>query len=133
MNTLYNEIDTYCCDWLSNLMDAGAITPGDIDERSIEDITPNELARYERVHFFAGIGVWDYALRSEGWPEDEPVRTGSGPRQPVTEASKGAGFGRSACSKSTGRWGGTAECACRDSGRYVGFGRPKPLTIFLAQ
>ena len=29
--------------------------------------------------FFAGIGVWSFALRNAGWPDDRPVWTGSCP------------------------------------------------------
>jgi hypothetical protein len=29
-----------------------------------------------QCHFFAGIGVWSYALRLAGWPDDRPVWTG---------------------------------------------------------
>jgi DNA (cytosine-5)-methyltransferase 1 len=87
----YNEIDKYCCDWLSNLMDAGLITPGVICDRSIEDVFPDELAGYRRVHLFAGIGLWDYALNIAGWGDDE-VWTLSCPCQPFSAAGKGAGF-----------------------------------------
>ncbi len=33
----YNEIDRYCCQWLSNLIRDGLITPGTIDPRSIKE------------------------------------------------------------------------------------------------
>ena len=39
----YNEIDRYCCDWLQNLMDAGHITPGKIDDRPIQELTPDDV------------------------------------------------------------------------------------------
>lgn len=86
----YNEIDRYCCDWLSNLMDAGEITPGTICDKSIEDVTPNEVVGYERVHWFAGIGAWDAALKLANWRG--PVWTASCPCQPFSSAGKGAGF-----------------------------------------
>lgn len=63
----YNEIDPYAADWLRNLIAGGHIAPGVVDTRSIEDIAPDELLGYTQVHFFAGIGVWSYALRLAGW------------------------------------------------------------------
>ena len=87
----YNEIDPYAAQWLRNLMAEGWITKGDVDERSIEDVRPNELAGYDRLHFFAGVAVWDYALNQAGWGRRE-VWTGSCPCQPFSAAGKGAGF-----------------------------------------
>lgn len=92
MTAFYNEIDPYCAQWLRNLIDAGHIAPGVVDERSIEDITPNELRGYTQCHFFAGIAVWSYALRLAGWPDDRPVWTGSCPCQPFSSAGKGHGL-----------------------------------------
>ena len=91
MTAFYNEVDRYCCDWLSNLMDAGHIMPGKIDDRDIRELTPDDVRGYERVHFFAGIAGWDLALRLAGWPADRPVWTGSCPCQPFSAAGKGAG------------------------------------------
>ena len=87
MTAYYNEIDRFCCDWLSNLMDAELITPGKIDDRSIIDVRPDDLAGYERVHFFAGVGGWDYALNLAGW--FGPVWTGSCPCPPFSSAARG--------------------------------------------
>jgi hypothetical protein len=36
----YNEIDPFAAQWLRNLIAAGHIAPGDVDERSIEDVHP---------------------------------------------------------------------------------------------
>ncbi len=88
----YNEYDKSAAAWLRELIKAGHIAAGDVDERSIEDVLPNDLIGYTQCHFFAGIGVWSYALRKAGWPDDRPVWTGSCPCQPFSAAGKGAAF-----------------------------------------
>lgn len=87
----YNEIDPYAAQWLRNLIAAGLIADGDVDERSIVDIEPRDLSGYGQCHFFAGIGGWSYALRLAGWPDAEPVWTGSCPCQPLSGAGQRKG------------------------------------------
>jgi DNA (cytosine-5)-methyltransferase 1 len=92
MTAYYNEIEPYAVQWLRNLIDAGLIAKGHVDDRDIRDVTPGDLAGYTQCHFFAGIGGWSLALRQAGWPDDRPVWTGSCPCQPFSAAGKGAGF-----------------------------------------
>lgn len=87
----YNEIDPYAAQWLRNLIAAGHIAPGDVDERSIVDVRPDDLDGYVQCHFFAGIGGWSYAARLAGWPDDRPLWTGSCPCQPFSVAGAGKG------------------------------------------
>ena len=92
MTAYYNEIDPFAAAWLRELIKAGVIAPGDVDERSIEDVDAADLRPYTQCHFFAGIGVWSYALRQSGWPDDRPVWTGSCPCQGFSVAGKQKGF-----------------------------------------
>ncbi|RVQ55764.1 DNA cytosine methyltransferase [Sinorhizobium meliloti] len=86
MTAYYNEIDPYAAQWLRNLIDAGHIAPGDVDERSIVDVQPDDLKGYTQCHFFAGIAGWSLALRLAGWEDNRTVWTGSCPCQPLSVA-----------------------------------------------
>ena len=89
----YNEFDPKAAAWLRELIKAGEIPPGDVDERSITEIDPHELKPkgYTQHHFFAGIGGWAFALQLADWPADRPVCTGSCPCQPFSDAGLGLG------------------------------------------
>ena len=87
----YNEINPHAAEWLRHLAAAGLIPAGDVDERSIEDVSPDDLRGYTSCHFFAGVGGWAYALREAGWPDDKQVWSGSCPCQPYSAAGLGLG------------------------------------------
>lgn len=79
----YSENDKYKAAWLRNLIAAGEIAPGEVDERDIRDILPSDLDGFTQCHFFAGIGAWSHALRRAGIPDTLPVWTGSCPCFPA--------------------------------------------------
>lgn len=85
----YNEIDPFAAAWLRNLIAANLIPAGEVDERSIVDVSPDDLRRFRQCHFFAGIGGWALAARLAGWPDDREIWTGSAPCQPFSVAGQG--------------------------------------------
>ena len=111
MTAYYNENEPFAAAWLRELIARNLIAPGDVDERSIEDVTPNDVRGYTQCHFFAGVGVWSYALRLAGWPDDRPVWTGSCPCPPFSSAGK-----KKACPGC----GGTNPIPCpRRTGHFI--------------
>ena len=88
----YNDNDPFVCKWLKELIKAGLIPDGHVDNRSITEIRPSDLDGFTQCHFFAGIGGWSLALRLAGWPDSKRVFTGSCPCQPFSAAGKGRGF-----------------------------------------
>lgn len=85
----YNEFDPKAAAWLRELIAQKLIPVGHVDERSITDVSPNDLRGFIQCHFFAGIGGWPLALRLARWPDKRPVGTGSCPCQPFSGAGKG--------------------------------------------
>ena len=88
----YNEYDPFAADWLRQLIAAGHLPAGDVDERSIEDVSADDVMGYTQCHWFAGIGGWPYALRLAAWPDEREIWTGSPPCQPFSTAGKRGGY-----------------------------------------
>ena len=92
MSAYYNEFDPFAAAWLRELIKSGFIPEGDVDERSIVDVSPDDLKGYTQCHFFAGIGGWALAARLAGIPDDFPLWTGSCPCQSFSTAGQKKGF-----------------------------------------
>jgi len=91
MTNYYNEFDPFAAEWLRALIRDGHLPAGDVDTRSIVDVTPDDLKGYTQCHFFAGIGGWSHALSLAGISPDTPLWTGSCPCQPFSTAGKHKG------------------------------------------
>ena len=87
----FNDFDESACAWIAELMKQGYIPPGEIDRRSILEVTPDDVKGFKQCHFFAGIGGWAYALRLVGVPVDISLWTGSPPCQPFSVAGRRKG------------------------------------------
>ena len=91
MSAYYNEFDAKTAAWLRELIRRGLIADGIVDDRSITEVTPDDLRGFTQSHFFAGIGGWSAALRLAGWSDARPVWTGSPPCQPFSAAGQQEG------------------------------------------
>lgn len=87
MTVYYNENNPFCAQWLRNLIAAGHLPAGDVDDRSIEDVEPADVAGYVQCHWFAGVGGWPLALRLAGVSPTAKVWTGSPPCQQNSNAA----------------------------------------------
>lgn len=86
MTAYYNEFEPFAAAVLRELIKAGAIEDGEVDERDIQEVKAEDLEGFTQVHLFAGFGVWSHALRCSGWPDDRPVWTASCPCPPFSSA-----------------------------------------------
>ena len=91
MAAYYNEIEPHTAAWLRDLIKAGEIADGEVDERDIRDVRPDDVRGFTQCHWFAGVGGWSLALRLAGWDDSRPAWTGSCPCQPYSVASCGHG------------------------------------------
>lgn len=92
MSAYYNDNDPFMVEWLKHLIKRKVIVDGEVDGRSIKEIDPKEISQFTQCHFFAGIGVWSYALRRAGWPDDLRVWTGSCPCPSFSASGERRGF-----------------------------------------
>src|SRR6185312_13897840 len=91
MANYYNEWDKDAADWIRDLVAAKLIPEGDVDERSITDVRPEDLRGYTQCHFFCGIAGWPLALRLAGVSDTRSLWSGSPPCQPFSAAGKQQG------------------------------------------
>lgn len=88
----YNEFHPAAAEWLRELIKEKLIPNGDVDDRSIAEVTAGDVRGYTQAHWFAGIGGWSLALQLAGVPSDTPLWTGSCPCPSFSTAGKGKGF-----------------------------------------
>ena len=91
MRHYYNEYDPKAAAWIRQLIADGAIPDGFVDDRSITEVTPDDLRDFIQCHFFAGVAGWAASLALAGVSPDEPLWTASLPCQPFSSAGKQAG------------------------------------------
>lgn len=77
--------------WLRELIRAGHLPKGEVDEGSIEEVRPADLRGFGQCHFFAGIGGWVRALRLGRRGAEPSVWTGSCPCGPWSIAGRRRG------------------------------------------
>lgn len=82
----YNENNPIAAQWLRNLISKGHIAPGDVDERSIEDVLPSDLVGIRPIaigpeHIGHRIGQFC------SWEIKHPTWTYSGTEREVAQSN----------------------------------------------
>lgn len=63
----YSDNDPHAAAWIEELIAAGEIADGVVDDRDVQLLGPDDhLERYDQCHFFAGISGWAHALDLDG-------------------------------------------------------------------
>ena len=91
MTAYYNEISLHKAETTRILSSWNEIAPGFVDDRSIEEVQPEDISEYTQCHWFAGAGGWSLAFRNAEWPDDLPVWSGSCPCQSYSASGKRLG------------------------------------------
>ena len=63
MSVYYNDFEPFACEWTRNLIKAGEIPRGLVDDRDIREVQPGELVGHAQCHLFNGIAGWCKALQ----------------------------------------------------------------------
>lgn len=87
MTTYHNEIDKSCVSVLSKHFPSSTV-----DDRSIADVKPSDLASFTQCHFFAGIGGFSAGFERAGVDPNLNIWTGGFPCQDLSIAGKRAGL-----------------------------------------
>ena len=84
----YNDSDPNACDWVRRLIRKGLIADGEVDQRDMREVQPEDLQGFDLVHLCSGIAGWDLAMQWSGEEFDEPAWTVSCPCPPFSAAGK---------------------------------------------
>lgn len=89
----YNDSDPKICAWVRELIAAKLVPDGEVDGRSIADVSAGDVRHFTQCHFFCGILGWPLALALAGVAGDTRLWTGSCPCQPFSVAGRNGGTG----------------------------------------
>lgn len=102
MKIYYNDNSRECAEWLAELVKAGCLPPGDIDDRTIQEVSADAVRGCDRCHFFSPAsadGSMRWSLLDGRMPE-----SGRG-RAPANYSTSQTGGGQLTMSGIFGRYG----------------------------